>query len=699
MDPNQYNRLFSFIWSIANDVLVQAFTKGDYKKIILPMMVLRRLDILLEPTHEAVLETKRLFTQAGIPEEAMASKLYTVTGYPFYNISRFTMKALRGETNGSRMKQNFLEYLDGYSKDVQDIIEKFKFKQQVDNLTDAGRLGAIIEKFTDKEINLGIHPTRDKEGQELLPGVDNHTMGTLFEQLLRKFNEENSVTEAGEHFTPRDYVALIADIAIMPVADKIQSMPYSIYDGACGTGGILSIAEQRIREVARKRGKQVKINLYGQEMQPETYATCKADLLLSTPGTGEEETDGKKRKKSDLPSFTYVAPGGIIRERFFCGSTISNDGHPGMTFDFCLSNPPFGTPWKEDLRAWGFGEKEKDRIADPRFVGDGGYDKKSPRNFVPDVGDPQMLFLANNLSRMKDSELGTRIVEVHNGSSLFTGNAGGGESNLRRYIIENDLLEAIIAMPEKDFYNTGIGTFIWVVTNRKEPRRRGLVQLIDATAIKTPLRKNLGEKNCETNADDRRRILRLLMDFRETPESKIFPNEEFGYWQIKVDRPLRLRVVPDADLNTGDLNEKQIAECRHAIAAVPADTPLDDWDAYARALGKIKKTLLKKLRLLITHTDPTCRPVAGEADKSLRDTEQVPLSYPGGIEAFMQREVLPYAPDAYVVEEETTVGYELSFTKYFYKPVALRPLSDIMADLRAIEADTDGLLEEILSGD
>lgn len=699
MDPNQYNRLFSFIWSIANDVLVQAFTKGDYKKIILPMMVLRRLDILLEPTHEAVLETKRLFTQAGIPEEAMASKLCTVTGYPFYNISRFTMKALRGETNGSRMKQNFLEYLDGYSKDVQDIIEKFKFKQQVDNLTDAGRLGAIIEKFTDKEIYLGIHPTRDKEGQELLPGVDNHTMGTLFEQLLRKFNEENSVTEAGEHFTPRDYVALIADIAIMPVADKIQSMPYSIYDGACGTGGILSIAEQRIREVARKRGKQVKINLYGQEMQPETYATCKADLLLSTPGTGEEETDGKKRKKSDLPSFTYVAPGGIIRERFFCGSTISNDGHPGMTFDFCLSNPPFGTPWKEDLRAWGFGEKEKDRIADPRFVGDGGYDKKSPRNFVPDVGDPQMLFLANNLSRMKDSELGTRIVEVHNGSSLFTGNAGGGESNLRRYIIENDLLEAIIAMPEKDFYNTGIGTFIWVVTNRKEPRRRGLVQLIDATAIKTPLRKNLGEKNCETNADDRRRILRLLMDFRETPESKIFPNEEFGYWQIKVDRPLRLRVVPDADLNTGDLNEKQIAECRHAIAAVPADTPLDDWDAYARALGKIKKTLLKKLRLLITHTDPTCRPVAGEADKSLRDTEQVPLSYPGGIEAFMQREVLPYAPDAYVVEEETTVGYELSFTKYFYKPVALRPLSDIMADLRAIEADTDGLLEEILSGD
>lgn len=306
-----------------------------------------------------------------------------------------------------------------------------------------------------------------------------------------------------------------------------------------------------------------------------------------------------------------------------------------------------------------------------------------------------MLFLANNLSRMKeDSELGTRIVEVHNGSSLFTGAAGGGESNLRRYIIENDLLEAIIAMPEKSFYNTGIGTFIWVVTNRKEPRRRGKVQLIDATAIKTPLRKNLGEKNCETDKADRARIMELLMRFEETPESKIFPNSEFGYWEITVDRPLRLRIHPDADLSS--LSARDLEICRNAMAKVPDDTPLDDWDTYARALGKMTKTLLKKLRALITTTDPDCRPVQGEADRALRDTEQIPLSYEGSIEAFMQREVLPYAPDAYVAEGETKVGYELSFTKYFYRPTELRSIQEITADIRQIEQETDGLLAAIL---
>ena len=507
-------------------------------------------------------------------------------------------------------------------------------------------------------------------------------MGTLFEQLLRKFNEENSVTAAGEHFTPRDYVALLADIAVIPVADKLQSATYSIYDGACGTGGILSISEKLIRDLAGKHRRQVNIQLYGQELQPETYATCKADLMLS----------------SSAKSFQYNHAG-KPRERFSCGSTISDDGHPGMHFDFCISNPPFGTPWKEDMHRWGLKDKEKDKITDSRFVfstprPDGSLETE---NFVPGIGDPQMLFLANNLSRMKDdTELGTRIVEVHNGSSLFTGNAGGGESNLRQYIISHDLLEAIIAMPEKDFYNTGIGTFVWVVTNRKEPRRRGKVQLIDATDIKTPLRKNLGEKNCETNADDRRRIMQLLMDFKETPQSKIFPNDEFGYWEITVDRPLRLRVHPDADLTLGKLTAAELEQCRQAIANVPAETPLDDWDVYANALG-LKKTLLKKLRPLITTTDPQAKPVSGEMDKSLRDVEQVPLRYEGGIEAFMRNEVLPYTPDAIVSEDDTKVGYELSFTKYFYKPVQLRSVHDIVDDITGIEQETDGLLEEILS--
>ena len=677
MNTQQYNQLFSFIWNIANDVLVNAFPKGDYKKIILPMMVLRRLDILLEPTHKAVREQREKLLGMKFSEAVQEKILFQTTGYPFCNTSPFTMSTLRGETNTLRLKQNFLEYLDGFSKDVQDIIEKFRFKQQVDNLSDAARLGTLIEKFTDENINLGIHPIRNAKGEILHPGVDNHTIGTLFEQLLRKFNEENSVTEAGEHFTPRDYVALLADIAVLPIADHIESATYSIYDAACGTGGILSVAEQSIRAIAERQHKQVKIDLYGQELQPETYATCKADLMLSSEGS----------------SFSYKHAG-AERERFYNGSTISRDGHPGMHFDFCISNPPFGTPWKEDLTAWGLSDKEKDRISDARFVLSDGRGGK-PLSFVPNIGDPQMLFLANNLSRMKeDSELGTRIVEVHNGSSLFTGSAGGGESNLRRYIIENDLLEAIIAMPEKSFYNTGIGTFIWVVTNHKEPHRRGKVQLIDATAIKTPLRKNLGEKNCETNEADRAKIVELLIRFEETPESKIFPNNEFGYWEITVDRPLRLRIHPDADLRS--LSAKDLKICREAMAKVPNGTPLDDWGAYAKALGKMTKTLLKKLRALITSTDPTCQPVQGEADKALRDTEQIPLSYEGGIEAFMQREVLPYAPDAYIAEGETKIGYELSFTKYFYRPTELRSIEAITADIRQIEQDTDGLLASIL---
>lgn len=678
MNPSQYNQLFAFIWGIANDVLVHNFKKGDYQKVILPMMVLRRLDLLLEPTHEAVRTLRQQLNKAGIPEEAQEKIFLQTTGYPFCNTSPFTMRSLRGETNAQRLRQNFLEYLDGFSSDVQDIIEKFKFKQQVDNLHAAERLGTTIEKFTDERINLGIQPVLGKDGEVLLPGVDNHTMGTLFEDLLRRFNEEHSITEAGEHFTPRDYVHLLTDLAIVPVADKLESATYSIYDAACGTGGILSIAEQDISEVGVAAGKQLKIDLYGQELQPETYATCKADLMLTASAGG----------------FTYKHAGSE-RQRFSCGSTISRDGHPGMKFDFCISNPPFGTPWKSDLKAWGLSEKEKGKITDSRFVLPELAEDGKPLSFVPGIGDPQMLFLANNLSRMKhDTELGTRIVEVHNGSSLFTGSAGGGESNLRRYIIEQDMLEAIIAMPEMSFYNTGIGTFIWVVTNRKESHRRGKVQLIDATDIKTPLRKNLGKKNCEVSEEDRAEIMELLNHFEEGPKSKIFPNEEFGYWEVKVERPLRLRVNPEADLSS--LSAKDLELCKAAMACVPASTPLDDWDAYVKGMGKITKTLLKKLRPLITTVDPKCASVKGEADSSLSDTEQIPLRYEGGIEAFMQREVLPYAPDAYIDESKTQIGYELSFTKYFYRPSELRSVEEISADIRQIEQDTDGLLAQIL---
>lgn len=611
METKQYNALFSFIWNIANDVLVYAFEKGDYKKIILPFMVLRRIDVLLEPTKQAVLEKKKFCDEKKL--ENYSPFLTKVTGYPFYNTSAFTMSTLKNEIDPLRLKMNVIEYFNGFSDDVKDIIDKFKLRQQVDNLTEAGRLGSLLEKFTSGNINLSINPvmeeTTDENGKkvmvERLPGLDNHTMGTIFEELLRKFNEENNVTEAGEHFTPRDYVRLLADLAVVPIKDKLTDNTYHIYDGACGTGGILTIAQEEMERIAKEQGKDIKVSIFGQELQPDTYATCKADLMIS----------------GNINKFTYRLDSGEHQYIAF-GSTISQDGHAGEKYDFCISNPPFGTPWKEDLKNWGLDDKKE--VVDPRFSG-----------FIPDIGDCQMLFLANNISRMKDTALGTRIVEVHNGSSLFTGNAGGGESNLRRYIIENDLLEAIIAMPEKDFYNTGISTYVWVITNRKEERRRGYVQLIDASNICTPLRKNLGEKNCETTEEDRRRILQLLMDFKETPESKIFRNEEFGYWQVPVLRPKR---------------------------------------------DKEGNIVMKKGKVVMA--------------KNRNEVEQIPLLYPGGISAFYENEVKPY--DAEAEFGEPVVGYELSFTKYFYKPVQLRSLDEIMQDINVLESQTKGLWDEIM---
>ena len=696
MNQQQYNQLFSFIWNIATDVLVYAFEKGEYKKIIMPMMVLRRIDALLEPTKAKLLETKKMLDDKQFNNQDPI--LYSITGYPFYNTSLFTMKTLKSETDPLRLKMNFIDYLNGFSKDVQDILDKFHLRQMVDNLTEAERLGSIIEKFTDDKINLSNKPVLDDEGNVRLPALDNHTMGTIFEELLRRFNEENNVTEAGEHFTPRDYVKLLADLAVLPVADKITDNTYSIYDGACGTGGILTIAQDRILEIAQSLDKRVRVNIFGQELQPETFATCKADLMIS----------------GNIQSFQYNL-GTQIREYIAFDSTISRDGHAGETFDFCISNPPFGTPWKEDLKKRGLGEKDKKGFTDSRFQI---LDKDgSVLSFLPDIGDCQMMFLANNLSRMRDdTQLGTRIVEVHNGSSLFTGDAGSGASNLRQYIIENDLLEAIVAMPEKDFYNTGIGTFIWVVTNRKEERRKGFVQLIDATEIKTPLRKNLGEKNCETNEQDRAQIMKLLMDFKETPQSKIFPNDEFGYWSVKVCRPLRLKAR---------ISNHGIAICIHDKKYVDKASEYQTWlsrlfdetngqDYYdyneflkvAQATAKKHNIKWKKnhadvLLKFFTEVCPDAEIVLDDngnpiPDKALEDSEIIPFRYPGGIEGFLQNEILPYTPDAWIDQESIQTGYELSFTKYFYKPKQLRTIGEISRDIRDIEQRTNGMLDEII---
>ena len=637
MEQSQYNQLFSFIWNIATDVLVFAFDKGEYKKIIMPMMVLRRIDVLLEPTKQTLLAQKKMLDDNKIANQDPI--LFNITGYPFYNTSLFTMKTLKSETDPLRLKMNFTDYLNGFSKDVQDIIDKFHLRQMVDNLTEAERLGSIIEKFTDDKINLSNKPVLDDEGNVRLPALDNHTMGTMFEELLRRFNEENNVTEAGEHFTPRDYVKLLADLAVIPIADKIKDNTYTVYDGACGTGGILTIAQERIKEIASENGKNVQVLIYGQELQPETYATCKADLMIS----------------GEIQSFQYVQ-GKERREYIAFDSTISRDGHPGETYDFCISNPPFGTPWKEDLKKRGLTETEKKKFTDNRFTLIG--NNEAEISFLPDIGDCQMMFLANNLSRMKTStELGTRIVEVHNGSSLFTGDAGSGASNLRQYIIENDLLEAIIAMPEKDFYNTGIGTYIWVITNRKEERRKGFVQLIDATEIKTPLRKNLGYKNCETTESDRQQIMKLLTDFTETPQSKIFPNDEFGYWSVKVCRPLRLRFDYNSEREQEMLQkEKDKATCNEVMSFVRQYDHSSDLNfnilgqmlnaAIRRMESRPKKKHLDLLQKYYTVTCPEAEIVCNAdgvqiADKALEDTEIIAFRYEGGIDGFVQNEIWP----------------------------------------------------------
>lgn len=602
MDAHMLNTIANFIWGIADDCLRDVYVRGKYRDVILPMTVIRRLDAVLEDTKPQVLAMKKTLNTAGITNQWGA--LCNTAGQAFCNASPFCLRDLTSRPTPQKLKADFEAYLDGFSPNVQEILDKFKFRNQIDTMIEADILGAVIQKFISKDINLSPKPCGN------LPGLDNHAMGTIFEELVRRFNEANN-EEAGEHWTPRDVVELMANLVFAPIADQIKDATYSCYDGACGTGGMLTVAQDRLNRIAAENGKKVSIHLFGQEIQPETYAIAKADMMLK--GDGEEAM--------------HIA----------YGSTLSSDQHAARSFDFMLANPPYGKSWKTDAERMASGKKKE--ILDTRFNATTADEEPLP--MIPRSSDGQLLFLLNNISKMKqNTPLGSRIVEVHNGSSLFTGDAGSGESNARRYMIENDLVEAIIALPEKMFYNTGIGTFIWVLSNRKEERRKGKIQLIDATAIKTPLRKNMGEKNCELSPAQRQEIVRIFMAFEESEVSRIFPNSEFGYWKVSVQQPL--------------LDEQ-------------GNPALD-----------------KKGRI--------------QPDKAKADTEIIPFRYEGGIEAFMDAEVRPYAPGAYIDPKATKIGYELSFTKYFYKPVQLRPMEDIVADLKALEKETDGMLAEILGG-
>ena len=605
MDNIIHNNIVNFIWGIADDCLRDVYSKGKRRDVILPMTVIRRLDVVLEDTKQDVLEMKEKMDSAGVKDQYVP--LSSASKHAFYNVSPFKLKDLTARTSNQQLKADFIAYLDGFSDNVQEILQKFNFRNEIDKMVNADILHAVIQKFVSPKINLGPTPVyKDTEKKEiLLPALDNHSMGTIFEELVRRFNEAND-EEAGEHWTPRDAVELMADLVFMPIADKIKDSTYSVYDGACGTGGMLTVAEDRILKLAKEMDKKVSIHLYGQEINPETYAIAKADMLI--------KGDGNQAKN-------------IIYD-----STISNDYFAGYQFDFMLSNPPYGKSWSKDIEKMG----GKDNILDTRFnvMLDDGTELK----MIPKSSDGQMLFMLNNVAKMKkETELGSRIAEVHNGSSLFTGDAGQGESNIRRYLLENDYVEAIIALPENMFYNTGIGTFIWVLANKKEERRKGKVQLINATAMKVPLRKNMGKKNCELTQDIRNEILRIFMDMEESEVSKIFNNEDFGYWEITLNHP--------------KLDENGVQK-----------------------VDKKGKPVFEK------------------------DTEIIPFTYNGGIENYLKNEVYTYSPNALYDEKKTKIGYEISFTKYFYKPVELRPLKDIVYELHALEQETEGLLNDIVKG-
>src|SRR6202795_3663167 len=509
MSNGDLNWITNFIWGIADDVLRDLYVRGKYRDVILPMTVLRRLDAVLEPTKQAVLDMKASLDKAGITNQDAA--LRQAAAQSFYNTSKFTLRDLRSRASQQQLKADFEAFLDGFSPNVQEILDCFEFRNQIPRLSKADTLGTLIEKFLDSAINLGPKPVLNGDGSVNHPGLDNHAMGTIFEELVRRFNEANN-EEAGEHWTPRDAVKLMAKLVFVPVAGEIESGTYLLYDGACGTGGMLTVGEETLQALAAAHGKQVATHLYGQEINAETYAICKADLLLHGEGDAADNIVGGPEH-----------------------STLASDAFPSREFDFMLSNPPYGKSWKSDQERMG----GKDGIKDPRFVIEHAGDPEY--SLITRSSDGQMLFLANMLSKMKHAtKLSSRIAELHNGSSLFTGDAGQGESNIRRWIIENDWLEAIVALPLNMFYNTGIATYIWVLTNRKPAHRRGKVQLIDATSWFKPLRKNLGKKNCELSEEDIQRICDAFLAFEETEQSKIFPNAVFGYWKVTVERPLRL---------------------------------------------------------------------------------------------------------------------------------------------------------------
>lgn len=563
----------NFIWSVA-DMLRGDYKQSDYGKVILPFTILRRLDSLLEANKAAVLAAYPKFK--GQSEQVIDVALNKLSGHRFHNHSKYDFKTLIADPNN--IAANLRNYITGFSQSVRDIIDRFTLDDQIDRLDKSDLLFLVTKKF--QEIDL--------------KDVDSMTMGYIFEELIRKFAEISNET-AGEHFTPREVIRLIVDLIFMNEDETLtrKGIIKTLYDECAGTGGMLSVAEQYVKEL----NPGAELRVFGQEINPESYAICKADMLI---------------KGQDPSNIKF-------------GNTLSADGHISETFDYCLSNPPYGVDWKKAEKV------VKDEYEKQGHAGRFGAG-------LPRINDGSLLFLQNMISKMKPvSSGGSRVGIVLNGSPLFTGGAGSGESEIRKWVIENDLLEAIVALPDQLFYNTGISTYIWILTNRKQKKRRGKVQLINATTFFQKMTRSLGNKRNEISPAQIREIARIYGECREGEFCKIYPNEFFGYTRITVERP-----------------EKD-------------------------ETGKVVMDKKKNMK----------------ADALLRDFENVPLLE--NIDKYFQREVLPHVPDSWIDHTKSKVGYEVNFTKYFYRYKPLRSLADIRKDILALEHETENLINEIIT--
>lgn len=713
-----HSEIVSFLWGVA-DLIRDTFKRGKYQDVILPLTVLRRLDCVLADTKDAVLKRQAQLKGKGL--EDLDAQLRRASAFAFYNTSRYDFEKLLADA--PHLAANLRNYIAGFSPNMREVLEKFDFDNTISKLDEAGLLFQVLERF--KKVDL--HPDK----------IDNPTMGTIFEELIRKFNEALN-ENPGEHFTPRDVVHLMVDLMLAGDEDRIRrkGVVCTVYDPCCGSGGMLMISKEHITVGVRKNGdllrpainKDAEIHLFGQEVNPETWAVSKSDLFMKDP-TGR-----------DADNIAY-------------GSTLSNDRHAGRTFDYLIANPPYGKDWKRDEDAV---RAEHERGAAGRFAPG-----------LPRISDGQLLFLLHMLAHAKDpKEGGSRIAIIMNGSPLFTGDAGSGESEIRRFILEHDLLEALIALPEQVFYNTGIATYVWVVTNRKAPVRRGKVQLTDATSFWVPMRKSMGDKRREIPPERAQDILKILADFRDGDTrpvtkdgktedivvSRIFPTTHFGYRKITVERPLRLsfqatperiaRLEEEKGFQALAQSKKKGAagaseqtegralqeEIRKVLRALPStlfkeraefERVLDT--ALKRAGVKLPAPARKSVLSALSERDETaaiCRDKDGnpEPDLELRDTESVPLvadndpvdaeGVPASVRAFFEREVKPHVPDAWIDITRRDpkdgrvglVGYEINFNRYFYRYTPPRPLEEIEADIRGIEQDILRMLAEVTGG-